>query len=129
MKPFFITQYVLKLLTQDQAVNEIFGQNIYPLNAKQSTKFPFAVMQRSSIVPEYSKDGHHEYNIKVKVICADDNYANNVEGAEAIRNALELRSYMDENVHIRRITLDDATEMMISEAFVQELTFNICLQI
>ena len=128
MKPFLVTQYILKLLTADTDVNKIFKKNIYPLNAKQSTKFPFAVMKRGNITPHYSKDGHHQYDVDIDIVVVDDTYIGSVNAAEAVRKALELKSYKDTNTNetiISRITLDSADETMINDAFVQSIRFKL----
>ena len=128
MKPFLVTQYILKLLNADVEVKKIFKTNIYPLNAKQSSKFPFAVMKRGDITPHYSKDGHHQYDVDVDIVVVDDTYIGSVNAAEAVRKALELRSFTDSKTGetiISRITLDSADETMINDAFVQSIRFKL----
>ena len=128
MKPFLVTQYILKLLTADTEVKKIFKTNIYPLNAKRSTKYPFAVMKRGNITPHYSKDGHHQYDVDIDIVVVDDTYIGSVNAAEAVRKALELKSYKDAKTGetiISRITLDSADETMINDAFVQSLRFKL----
>lgn len=101
--------------------------HVYPIDAKQGTKFPFCVIQRTGIQDTFCKDGVYQDIINVTLMIVDDNYINSIEIANEIRNWLEGHRYKDDTIDICRIQLNSASETMYNNAFIQTLSFNITI--
>lgn len=121
-----ITKYIRSILEQDITLMEMIPiKQFFPIDAKQGTKYPFAVIVRTGMQDNSSKDGIYEDIVNVSIIVVDDNYINSIEIANEIRNWLEGHSYKDETINIRRIRLSTTSEAYYNDAFIQELSFNI----
>lgn len=121
-----ITKYIRSILEQDITLMGMIPiKQFFPIDAKQGTKYPFAVIVRTGMQDNSSKDGIYEDIVNVSIIVVDDNYINSIEIANEIRNWLEGHSYKDETINIRRIRLSTTSEAYYNDAFIQELSFNI----
>ena len=121
-----ITKYIRLILEQDITLMGMIPiKQFFPIDAKQGTKYPFAVIVRTGMQDNSSKDGIYEDIVNVSIIVVDDNYINSIEIANEIRNWLEGHSYKDETINIRRIRLSTTSEAYYNDAFIQELSFNI----
>lgn len=133
-----INKYILSFLEDSELVTEILGEDehkIFPLIQPESLTFPYIVFQRSSVIPEYTKDLYlgagvgwtNTVNINVK--CISDQYDEGLLLANAVRNTLEGKSYSDEDIKIDIIQLASAIEYTTdTDTFVQELTFEISVE-
>lgn len=64
--------------------------------------------------------------VTVIIKCVSNDYVESAEIANAVRNTLEGRRYMDNDIKIDSILLTSASEYSVdSDVFVQELTFEI----
>ena len=113
------------LLSANEEVTRMVCDRIYPLVSKVDCEFPFIVYQRMSVVPSYTKDGliAEEQNYNITVLA--DTYAESVELADAVRDALELERGTFAGQRIRNIKLTSVNESWVSDTFVQELNFTI----
>lgn len=127
-----INKYILAQLESSEAISDILGDDehkIFPLIQPDTLTFPYIVFQRTSLIPNYTKDAAlgigwtNTINISIK--CMSDDYVISLELANAVRNSLEGYYYSDEYIRISPIELLSATEYTIDDIFVQELTFNI----
>lgn len=100
-------------------------KQFYPVDAKLSTTFPFAVIIRTGMMDNQSKDGIYEDIVTVSIIVADDNYYGSIDIANEIRNWLEGHCYKDETINITQMKLSSTSEGYYNDAFVQELIFTI----
>lgn len=124
-----ITKYIRTILSQDaDLMKKISIKQIYPVDAKIGTKFPFAVIIRTGMMDNQSKDGIYEDVITVSIIVVDDNYYGSIDIANEIRNWLEGHRYKDETINITRMKLNSASEGYYNDAFIQELNFSINVQ-
>lgn len=121
-----ITKYIRTILSQDtELMKKIPIKQFFPVDAKLTTKFPFAVIIRSGMQDNSSKDGIYEDVITVSIIVVDNNYNDAIDIANEIRNWLEGHSYKDNDINIRRIRLSSSNESYYNDAFLQELDFNV----
>jgi len=121
-----ITKYIRKILEMDSdLMKKIPIKQFFPVDAKLSTKFPFAVIIRASMNDNLSKDGLYEDVVTILIYVVDDNYINSIEIANEIRNWLEGHIYKDDYININRIRLNSSSEGLENNAFVQELSFNV----
>ena len=100
-------------------------KQFYPVDAKLSTTFPFAVIIRTGMMDNQSKDGIYEDTVTVSIIVVDDNYYGSIDIANEIRNWLEGHCYKDETINITQMKLSSTSEGYYNDAFVQELIFTI----
>lgn len=133
-----INKYILSFLENSELVTEILGSDahkIFPLIQPDSLTFPYIVFQRSSVIPEYTKDLYlgaevgWTNNVNVVIKCISDEYDEGLLLANAVRNTLEGKSYSDNDIQIDIIQLASAVEYTLeTDAFVQELTFEISVE-
>ena len=121
-----VTKYILAMLKADENLKEyISADKFYPIDAKLSSTFPFAVMQRTGIVPASTKDGIFQESVDYTIIIVDDNYAGSIDIAEAVRQTLDRHSYKTDEICISRITLTGSTETYYNDSYIQQLDFKI----
>lgn len=124
-----ITKYIRTILSQDEdLMKKISIKHFFPVDAKIGTKFPFAVIIRTGMIDNQSKDGIYEDVITVSIIVVDDNYYGSIDIANEIRNWLEGHRYKDETINITRMKLNSTSEGYYNDAFIQELSFNVYIQ-
>lgn len=122
--------YVKRILMHDEEIvnaltDDTTGTRIYPGDAHAGSKFPFVVIHRNTVEPQYTKDGCFENNVSTTVFIIDNAYDEGLAIANNIRNRLDLCRYSDEDIYISRIELTGAAEYVVDNTFVQELTFNL----
>ncbi|MEE3490346.1 MAG: hypothetical protein VZR10_05730 [Methanobrevibacter sp.] len=121
-----ITKYIRAILEQDtELMKKIPIKQFFPIDAKQGTAYPFAVIVRTGLQDNSTKDGIYEDVVTVTIIVVDDNYIDSIEIANEIRNWLEGHTFKDETIYIRRMSLSSTSEAYYNDAFIQELSFNI----
>ena len=112
------------------ALSAIEGLTVFPViadfNDPQPTT-PFAVYQRTSCTPEYTKDLYtggmvHSYSVTI----ADTDYTNTVNIAEQAINAImALSSQEKTDLRFRQVMLTDLSEDFIDGLYLQTLQFEI----
>ena len=121
-----ITKYIRTILEQDtELMKKIPIKQFFPIDAKQGTKYPFAVIVRTGLQDNSTKDGIYEDVVTVTIIVVDDNYIDSIDIANEIRNWLEGHTFKDDTIYIRRMRLSSTSEAYYNDAFIQELSFNI----
>lgn len=120
-----ITKYILDILKQNTELMKIISiDKFYPIDAKLSSSFPFAVILRTQLIPSSSKDGIYMDIVKFSVIIVDNTYIGSVTIADAVRNALDRHKYKSDEVNISYIKIEGASEGYYNDAYVQELNFS-----
>lgn len=118
----FTTKYILELLSANSDLTDIVADKIFPLDAKQSTTFPFIVIQRDSINVEYvSKDQYVNDEANVSIYIVSQTYLQAIDIAQLVRLSLERKST---NV-INDIKFTGANEAYYNNSFVQILNFEV----
>ena len=120
-----IGKYIRKFLTENQEVNSLTHGNIGPLVANENTTFPFIVFSRSSLTPDYDKDGNYQDNIEVQIIAVSNDYTQVIDVANAVRKAIDRHTYSDDTIDITSMRLSTAQEEYVDDAYLQILTFSI----
>lgn len=121
-----IGKVVCGILLGDDNVKEKVGDKIYPIIADETTTFPFIVYQRSGFTPQSNKDQTDE-NVTVDIVIASDNYADSIDIAVRVREALEHKQGTFQGIEINDIVIDDATEDYVENTFLQNLTITVYL--
>ena len=128
------TKYIMKMLKAHEGLIKLVpAASIYPIDAKLSSSIPFIVVERSSIIPGYSKDGNFEDEINVIIHVVATTYESSVDIATEVREALELNEYEDEDgTYISLIELASVNESLLDNAgktvYTQELQFTVSMQ-
>lgn len=121
-----ITKYIRMILEKDETLmRKLPISKIFPIDAKQGTSFPFAVIARTGMLDNISKDGIYEDVVYISILVVDDNYINSIEIANEIRNWLEGHRYKDETINITKIKLSTSSETIYDDTFIQSLEFNV----
>lgn len=118
----FTTKYILELLNANSELVDIVADRIFPLDAKQSTTFPFIVIQRDNIVINYlTKDQYVNDEANVSIYIVSQTYLQAIDIAQLVRLSLERKH----NDVIEDIKFTGAQESYYNNSFVQVLNFNI----
>lgn len=99
-------------------------RNIYPLVAENSTRFPFIVYSRDSLISSYCKDGLYEDEVTLTVNIATAKYDEGVSMAEQVRETLTINKYETDGMKISSV-MTNATEAYADTCYVQTLIFDI----
>lgn len=115
---------IYKHLNEDDEIIKKIDGRIFPITVTNpDTPMPFVVYSRTSIVPEYAKDDLVSEVVNMDFIVVSRDYTESVEVAAALRNSLELKSGMVDDIIIRRIELDTVEENWYANTYWQILKF------
>lgn len=120
-----IGKVIKDILYQDETLNNLVKNQVFPLIAEENTTFPFIVYRRNSIRKASTKDYVNDEIASVDVVVASDKYSQSVEIAERVRFVLERVEYEGENFSVDNITLSNASEQYMQNTYIQTLTFEI----
>lgn len=123
---FNIGKVICNILLNDDKVTEKVDNKIYPLIADETTTFPFIIYQRSGFTPQNNKD-HTDENVTVDIVVAAETYAESIEIAIKVREALEHKNGTFSDIEINDIVIDDATEDYEENTFLQHITITVYL--
>lgn len=126
-----ILKYI-KLMLSEQIENQsLFDNNnikFFPIDAKEGTKFPYIVAQRTNIVSSYCKDGCFSDEIYITVLVVSSSYDESVDLIEEVRKALEFkRCQFEDGFTIRDIRCNSFSENIYKDAFIQSIDFKITI--
>lgn len=124
---FNIGKVICNILLNDDRVKEKVSDKIYPLIADETTTFPFIIYQRSGFSPRNNKDQTDE-NVSVDIVVAAENYAESVDIAIRVREALEHKYGVFSDIEINDIIIDDASEDYVENTFLQNITITVFLE-
>lgn len=122
-----IGKVIYRLLTENEEVSKIVGNKVFPIVAKEGTKYPFVAYLKNGIYPTYCKDGVTQDAVSLEVVAVSDKYVESLELGNAVRKALECKRYKDEDIHIRQMRVESIVENFVDDAYVQSLLFNIII--
>ena len=120
-----IGKVIKDILYQDETLNNLVKNQVFPLIAEENTTFPFIVYRRNIIRKSSTKDYVNDEIASVDVVVASDKYSQSVEIAERVRFVLEHGGYEGENFSVDNITLSNASEQYMQNTYIQTLTFDI----
>lgn len=121
-----ITKYLLKILESDEELMQMIPiDKFYPVDARLSSKFPFVVILRTSIMPQSSKDGQHIDTVNFSTIVVSDTYVDGITIADKVRETLQGNGWRDSEKHsyLYDINLETANETIYNDVFIQQLDF------
>lgn len=99
---------------------------VYPLVADEGTTYPFVVYRRSGLYPATTKDRYsYREMATVEILVAANSYLDSITLAEQVKGKLEHTRGKYNDINIGDITLVNADENFVEDAFTQKLTFQI----
>ena len=97
---------------------------VYPLVAEEGTTYPFIVYRRSGLYPATTKDRYSYKEVAtVEVLVVSNDYEDSINLAEKVKGKMEHTRGKYNEVTIGDVTLQNADENYLEDAFVQKLTF------
>jgi hypothetical protein len=119
MSALSVTKHIYNILIQNEDIKSMVGNNIFPLVAEDNATFPFVIIKRNTVTPNYHKMGVAQDLSTVTIAIVTTAYAQSIEISEKVRSLLE--NYV--GGVFQRIRLQDVNEAYIDDAYVQELNF------
>lgn len=120
---------VTELLSSDASVSSYLGNKIFPTATQEDTPRPFLIYQRTGLNPAYTKDNRAYDSVYLAVTIISDTYSGSVMGASAVLNALERKRGVYAGLNIDDIMLADANEGADETNYIQDLQFEIFIDI
>lgn len=91
-----------------------------------NAQLPYILYRRAALAHNPTKQGMPEADtVTMEVVCYTAKYAEGVELAEAVRQALDYASGEHDGVKMRSCTLADSEEGYEDDAFVQQLVYQV----
>lgn len=117
---FKISSVIRDLLLQNDPVNELVSNKIYPLYAPEKTAGDFILYKREEYSVDHTKMGVSGVKCRIFVNAISENYDRSQDLAERIYQAL-VGTYSDG----MKIKLIDSTEDIVDKKYIQVLLFSI----
>lgn len=132
-KSILIWEYLRPILENSEELTSYVNKNyIFQLAALEGTPFPYIILRRDSLIPEYSKHMPGFVgivnNVSLSVSVYSDNYNETIYIANIVRNLLENYSYENNDIKIYHIELSSINEYFSNNAFEQRLNFNMTVE-
>lgn len=114
-----INKHIFSILTSDKSLKEMVGTKIFPIVADDDVKFPYIILERTSITPYTYKGGVGYDKVTFQIKIADSDYINTINIAEKVRELLELRT----SNYFKRIEFSSCNEDFMNDTYRQILQF------
>ena len=120
-----LTKYIRKFLLDNKELMKVVKPtSIFPIVANANTKYPYIVMQRTGIRARYSKAGITEDNVTLEIIAISNDYSQSIDIAQLIRETIDGKRYMSDEIEIDDIEVESITEEFVDNAYLQRLIFS-----
>lgn len=130
MNGIHINKYIRKWLTENAEVTALVPKkNIVPL-VISPTEQPFITFQHGPIEPQYAKvpDSVVVDSVEVLIAIVASDYEKSIEIADAVRKAIEYKSYEDEDIYIPLISIEEITEDVEADNYIQSILIDFEIQ-
>lgn len=114
-----VIKHIFRILSSDKTLNEMVGTKIFPIVADDDVKFPYIILERTSITPYTYKGGVGYDKATFQIKIADSDYINTINIAEKVRELLELRT----SNYFKRIEFSSCNEDFLNDTYRQILQF------
>lgn len=114
-----INKHIFSILTSDKSLKELVGTKIFPIVADDDVKFPYIILERTSITPYTYKGGVGYDKATFQIKIADSDYINTINIAEKVRELLELKT----SSYFKRIEFSSCNEDFLNDTYRQTLQF------
>ena len=120
-----IGKVIYNKLSENEVIQNVVADRIYPVIAEQTTNYPFIIYYRNSIVNTiFNKDGSVEDDVSFSITVVSTKYNESADLANEIRKIFEKKQIPNNLMRItnsRLIAIDESYE---DNAYVQRLTFS-----
>jgi hypothetical protein len=116
-------EIIRHILVNDADVKRL-SRNVFPV-ASFDARLPYIVYRRAQMEQSPRKIGIGADTVSIEVICYTEQYTPGVELAEAVRKALDGAQAEVDGIAMRSCSLVDSEEGWGSDAFMQQLIFNV----
>jgi hypothetical protein len=120
-----IGKVIYSKLSENEIIQNVVADRIYPVIAEQTTNYPFIIYYRNSIVNTiFNKDGSVEDDVSFSITVVSTKYNESADLANEIRKIFEKKQIPNNLMRItnsRLIAIDESYE---DNAYVQRLTFS-----
>lgn len=125
MKNSLLTgQFIKDLIDEDEKLKDTIGaKKVFPLIANQNTDFPYIVYERSSLQPDYTKDGNSQDTVYISLMIYSDDYESSINITNYIRELVEFNAFPDYD--ITEIYVQDIKESLEEFGYSQTLYLKI----
>ena len=114
-----VIKHIFRILSSDKTLNEMVGTKIFPIVADDDVKFPYIILERTSITPYTYKGGVGYDKVTFQIKIADSDYINTINIAEKVRELLELKT----SSYFKRIEFSSCNEDFLNDTYRQTLQF------
>ena len=114
-----VIKHIFIILSSDKTLNEMVGTKIFPIVADDDVKFPYIILERTSITPYTYKGGVGYDKATFQIKIADSDYINTINIAEKVRELLELKT----SSYFKRIEFSSCNEDFMNDTYRQTLQF------
>lgn len=115
-----INKYIYNILSSDEELRKMVGNNIYPVIAEDNVTYPFVIFKRQAITPVYAKNALQYDTCTFSVAIVTNTYIQTIEIAERVRTILDCYN----GNGLNQVRLQSINEDYIDDAYVQDLTFD-----
>lgn len=125
------TAYILvEAMKENSALTTLLGSadKIWPLAAVDATAFPFVIYSRDQVAVNYTKCCNHDNTVMVTFRVYSDNYVEALNIANEIRNILEHKQLITEDIQINEMQIASVSEMYGENAFCQAISFQMLVE-
>ena len=88
MNILYFNTAVYKILTDNEEIKKVVGNNIYPVVAPLSAKNPYIVFKRQITTQNDNKDSRYSI-VSIEINVYSNNYQQSIQLAELVKNTLE----------------------------------------
>lgn len=88
MNILYFNTAIYKILTDNEEIKKVLGNNIYPVVAPLNTKNPYVVYKRQISVQNDNKDSRYS-TVSIEINVYSNNYQESIKVAELVKNTLE----------------------------------------
>lgn len=88
MNILYFNTAIYSILTDNEEIKKVVGNNIYPVVAPLSTKNPYVVYKRQITTQNDNKDSRYSI-VSIEINVYSNNYQQSIQLAELVKNTLE----------------------------------------
>lgn len=123
---FDVCNVIRQMLIDNEAVNNLVQDNIFPIVAPEGTKSDFITYIRDEYSIDRTKMGIYSHQCTVFISCVSSSYDKSQLIADAVFQSLDGNYRINDNKqYISSINMVDSTEDYANDVYIQTLAFEI----
>ena len=122
--------YIVEAIKDNDELIEMIGEDkIWPLAALESTTFPYIIYSRDQIAVQYTKCCNHDNQVVITFRVYSNDYLQALEIANQLRNLLEHKQLViKDEIYINEIKVASVSEMFSEDSFCQAISFQMAVE-